>query len=286
MRTQFAALAFGFLLAAPAFSQTNTEQMKTVIYPVIFGDPVALEEISRAIVGDDGHVVLDRNGKRLIIVTIESKHAQLNEMMGQADAAVGNVRIDVRFRNAGRQKDSGFSVNGSGGVVVTPNGTSGTISLQPEVHNVLTETSGDTIQTLLVASGREGSLRVGESVPYIDWISQYSWHGGYTEKQLQWQEVGSFLVVQPVILGDGSTINIKLTPELRGLVDGNPYRTTFTALTTEVMVRNGETMSIGGNVNNHEFYSKFLIGVDRTGIQQSLEIDLTPRIMHAAPPAP
>jgi len=257
----------------------DEEQMKTVIYPVVYGDATALEEISKSIVGDDGHVVLDRSGNRLIIVTIESKHTQLNEVLGVADKVVGNVRIDVHFRSVGVERASGASVSGKGAVVIGPGGTSGKISIQPQVHNMLTESSANTIQTLMVASGREASLRVGEQVPYIEWISEFGWNGGYTTSYIQWQDVGSFLIVRPVIMGDGSTINITLTPELRGMVDGNPYRTTFTALKTEVMIRDGETMSIGGAVNNREFYSRFLVGVDRSGVQESLDIELTPRIM-------
>jgi len=267
-----------------AFSEDNGEQMKTVVYPLLFGDPAAMESISKSIVDDEGHVVLDSKGKRLIIVTTPSRHARLNEVLGQADLKTDNVRIDVQFRSAGRQKDSGFSISGGGGVVIGPNGTSGTITINPEIHNTTTDSSGNTMQSLLVASGREATLRVGESVPYIEWISDFGWQGGYTETQIQWQEVGSFLIVQPVILGDGTTINIRLTPELRGLVDGNPHRTKFAALTTEVMIRDGESMSIGGTMDDREFYSKFLVGTDRSGVSQSLDIILTPRIMKAGPP--
>jgi len=284
MKVSVTLILITFVLAPFVFADDNGEPMKTIVYPVLFGDPTALEIISKAIVEDEGHVVLDASGKRLIIATTPSRHAKLNEVIGQYDISTDNVRIDVQFKRAARQKDSGFSVKGGGGVVIGPNGTSGTITIQPEVHHTTVESSGNTVQSLLVASGREASLRVGESVPYLDWITNYGWNGGFTETQIQWQEVGSFLIVQPVILSDGSTINIKLTPELRGLVGGNPYRATFSALTTEVMIRDGETMSIGGTMNDQEFYSKFLVGIDRSGLTESLDILLSPRIMRAGPP--
>lgn len=283
MRTWLRRLCFGLAVGLSMVVRADEEQMRTVIYPVVFGDPAALEVISTTIVGDDGHVFLDPAGRRLIVVTTDSKHAQLNQILGAADRVVGNVRIDVRFRNVGSQRDSGASLSGQGSVVTGPGGTRGRISLQPQVHQVLTESSSTVVQTLMVASGREASLRVGEQVPFIQWISEFGWNGGFTESLIQWQDVGSFLVVQPVIMGDQSTINIRLTPELRGLVDGNPYRTTFTALSTEVMVRDGETMSIGGAVNNREFYSRFLVGVNRSGVQESLDIELTPRIIQPSP---
>ena len=255
--------------------------MKTVVYPIVFGDPEALEAISRSIVGEEGHVVLDNKGNRLIVVTTPSRHTQLNEILGQADAQTGNVQITVTFRNRSVERDRALGVQGGGHVAIGPGGTTGKITIQPEIRDTLTETSGDTKQLLLVASGRDGALRVGESVPYIEWISEYSWRGGYSESRIQWQDAGSFLVVTPTILSDGLTIHIRLTPEIRGLVDGNPLRVKYAALSTELTVSNGQTVQIGGSNQHQEFYSRFLIGMNRSGVTSSLDIELTPVIVDA-----
>lgn len=276
-----AGLLTGFGTAAQA-----DDEMKTVVYPVVYGDIDALEEFARTVVADEGHVIQDGQGRRLIIVTTQDKHTTLNEVLGEADAQVGNVRIEVRFREAGEARDSGAGVRGEGEIVFGPGGTEGTVVLRPDLRHTVTETTSDTRQILMTASGREASLRVGESVPYIDWITEYGWHGGYTESRVQWQDVGSFLVVTPTILGDGSTIHIRLTPELRGYADGEPQRIRFAGVATEVLVRDGQTLPIGGSVQDHEFYSRFLIGVDRTGVRRNLNIELTPHIVHAGQPAP
>lgn len=266
-----------------AYAVDTNEVMTTAIYPVLFGDPVALQDIGKSIVGDDGHVVLDQKGSRLIVVTTPSKHVQLNSIFGQMETPIENVRIDVQFRGIERSSDTGISLQGKAGVVVTPGRTDGIITLHPEVRHTTTEASSHTIQSLLVASGREGSLRVGERVPYIEWITEFGWHNGYLEEHIHWQEAGSFLVVKPVVMGNGEIISIQLTPELRGLVDDQPYRTRFAAVSTTIMARNGESVSIGGLSEDREFYSKFLVGFDRSGVQQSLDIILTPRIIR--PPA-
>jgi len=284
MKRNFTSLLVAAMLMAGLAVRGEEELMRTVVYPIVFGDPAALETISRSIVDGQGHVVLDTKGNRLIIVTTESRHQQLNEVLGQADAQTGNVQIQVRFRESSSERDRGFSVPGGGGVVIRDDETRGIISIQPEVRDMLTETTGDTRQTLLVASGREGSIRVGERVPYIDWISEYGWRGGYIETSLQWQEVGSFLAVTPTIMGDGKTIHVRLIPELRGLVDGNPYRVQFAGLATEVMVQDGVTMTVGGAGNDETFYSRFLVGMNRSGRQRALDIELTPRIMKAGMP--
>jgi len=281
MKMRILRCLLGLILFPSFIAVSGEEPMQTVIYPILVGDPDAMETISRSIVGEEGHLVLDRKGMRLIVVTTPSRHARLNEIMGEADAKTGNVQINVRFRSQASERDRALGVKGDGSIVVGPGGTSGKIVIQPEVRDTLTETSGDTIQMLLVASGREGYLRVGESVPYIDWISEYSWRGGYTESRIQWQEAGSFLVVTPIIMGDGKTIHIRLTPEIRGMVDGNPFRMKYAALSTEVMVQDGQTIPLGGSVQNQEFYSRFLIGVSKSGVQSSLDIDLTPKIIPA-----
>lgn len=254
--------------------------MKTTLYPIVFGDPSAMEAIASAIVGDEGHVVLDAKGSRLIVVTTPERHAQLNEVMGQADTTRGNVRIEVRFIEQRTERDQAAALHGEGHVVFGPGGVGGSIQLHPELRNTVTEQSDNAQQMLLVASGHEGVLRVGESVPYLAWIMDYGWQRGLMQEQVQWQEVGSFLVVKPTILADGETIHLRLTPELRGRASGgHPLATRFAALSTEVVVRNGETFQLGGQSADRAFYSRFLVGMNRSGVQSTLDIECTPSIM-------
>ena len=85
--------------------------------------------------------------------------------------------------------------------------------------------------------------------------------------------------MEPLVIGDGPTIRVRLTPELRGLVNGNPYRTKFTTVATEVVVSDGVPFGLGGLKENKDFYSRFLVGVDRSGNRQTLDIELTAHIV-------
>ncbi len=279
LRLRIALLVLTALACGGGMSSADTGDMKTVIYPVVYGDMDALEEFARTVVAEGGHVVKDAQGRRLIVVTTSGRHETLNEVLGDADAMAGNVRIDVRFRETGVTRDAGAAVRGEGEVVFGPGGPNGTIVLRPEVRHTVTEMIDDTRQMLMAASGREAVLRVGESVPYIDWITEYGWYGGYTESRIQWQDVGSFLVMTPTIMGDGSTIHVRLTPELRGHADGQPQRVRFAGVSTEVLVRDGQTISLGGHIEDQSFYRRFLVGVDRSGAQRQLDIELTPHIV-------
>ncbi len=135
---------------------------------------------------------------------------------------------------------------------------------------------------MLVAMDKHrATLRVGERVPYLAWLTEYGFRHGYIrETHIEWRDVGSFLAVEPDIIGDGPMIRIRLIPTLTGrLKDGQEETIRFTELTTELIARDGQTVSVGGFTENRDFYSKFLVG--RSGGNESLitDITLTPRIL-------
>lgn len=259
-------------------SAATDEPMTTTVYPITFGEPEALLEIARSVVGDQGQVAMDSASGRLIIATTPSRHQELAAILIPPAPMPVNIRIDVDFQSVGAHRRDEISIRPRGNVVVGPGGTSGSIVLNPTLDSTRSESSGMTRQSLLVANGRSGSLRVGEEVPYLDWFMEYGWHRGYIRQSIQWQSVGSFLAVQPTVLADGRTIRIVLTPELRGLVNGNPYHVAFTELATEVVVLDGETMNVGGGSNQRDFYDRFLVGFRRGDSTESLNIRVCPRI--------
>ena len=84
----------------------------------------------------------------------------------------------------------------------------------------------------------------------------------------------------------GNNIRIKLTPELSRLVDAETVSVAMEKLSTEVIVGNGQEISLGGlPAEVQEFYSKFLVGYDESRRTRSLNIYLTPTI-EEPPPMP
>ena len=59
----------------------------------------------------------------------------------------------------------------------------------------------------------------------------------------------------------------------------------FSAVQTEVIATDGESIDLGGLGNNSEFYQRFLVGVGKGGATESLRIRLVPRIQAPAPAA-
>ena len=242
-------------------------------------DPRAVEETLRFLAGPDANVVMDEAHRRVLVVTTDENHARIAEAMRTLDVPPMNVRIRVRFAGRADSRESEASLGAGGEVVHTEGLTHTTIRVKPRIRDTTTQVSSDVTQTLLVASGREGMLRIGEGVPYLEWLMYYGLHWGYLQQRVNWQRVGSFLVVEPVVIGNGPMIRIRLTPELRGTVDGNPLHTRFAGVSTELVVQDGQSFQIGGRAEDADFYTRFLVGFSRGGSQESLQIFLTPEIM-------
>jgi hypothetical protein len=266
------------VLASPA----QQGQSRFEVYSLGFADAQSTMEMVKAIVGPTGSVSLDEANHRLLVVTTDEKHEKVADMVRKLDVPPKNVRIEVRFIGSSSQQDVGAGVGASGEIVRDEGITRTKIKVKPHVENTTMTSSSDVAQTLLVASGRQGSLHIGENVPYIDWFVDYGVRNGYIERSVNWKDVGASLIVEPMVIGEGPMIRIRLTPELSGLVDGNVYRTSFSRVATEVVVQDGQTFQIGGLDKDNDFYSRFLIGFDRSGGRQALNITLTPRIVAAS----
>ena len=275
-------LIFLCLLTLLPVSYAQQEQTRVEIYPLGFADAPSTLEMVRKVIGPTGTVTLDELNRRLIVMATDEQHAQLAGVLTQLNVAPKNVRIEVRFNEASTRRHSGAGVTAGGGIVLGSGGTRTTLAVLPRLESTTTVLSSDVTQTLLVMSGREAALRVGESVPYAEWLLDYGFQWGYLQERIAWRDVGASLVVEPTVIGNGPMIQVRLTPELSGLVDGNPYHIRISRVATEVTVQDGQTIQIGGLNKDEDFYSHFLVGFDSGGNQQSLDISLTPSIVSAS----
>lgn len=251
-------------------------------YPLGFADEGAVMEMARGMVGEGGSVVMDTQGARLLVVATDEAHARIAELMSKVSVPPKNVRIEVRFQDASAGDHTGVGVSGDVEYQRTEGISHTQIRIKPRIESTSMRASSDVAQILMVASGREASLRVGESVPYVEWLVDYGFRCGLLLERVAWQHVGSTLVVEPTVVGDGPMIRVRLTPELSGLVNGQAERVRFANVATEVVVQDGQTFQIGGLEEHQDFYSHFLVGFDRGGGSRSLNITLTPHILSTA----
>ncbi|MCX6996795.1 MAG: hypothetical protein NTV49_06855 [Kiritimatiellaeota bacterium] len=281
----------------PAAAPADTQSLK--IYAL---DPnnEAVVQVLRSLVSTNDLVTPDRINGRILVITTAARHAQIAQSAASLRVPPRNVKIEVRFNQAGRDSRAGVSVGAHGGAFATRDSLHiGRIRISPSLTESVTQASSTVSQFLVVASGREAALFVGAEVPYLDYILDYGVQYGVLAERIAWQKVGAYLLVQPTILGDGRDIEIRLTPSLSGTVAGRPYETRFTALATVLTVCDGATVNLGGLGQSAarsssrlgagggagqggrpaDFYAKFLVGRDRGGAEQSLNITLTPHIV-------
>jgi type II secretory pathway component GspD/PulD (secretin) len=261
----------------------NTPLPELKAYSLGLADGPNAVTVITNMLGADARVVFEPGTRKLLIIASSNQHAIAAMIIKELNVPPKNVSITVNFRGMGNSDRTSASVTGGARVTRSKQGgTQTTIRFNPDLVDQHSETTSNTRQQLLVISGKSAILSIGEDVPYIEWIMDYGFHHRIIEQQLQWQRVGSFLVIEPTVVGEGPLIRVKLTPELSGLVDNSPYRTRFETVSTEVVVSDGVPFTIGGGGQNQDFYSRFLIGVDRSGKRQNLTIEMTATILPAS----
>lgn len=163
----------------------------------------------------------------------------------------GNVRVTVTFRWQALRDRAGVSVRPRRGSV----GVDGDLRR--------TRSATTTQQQLLVMSGGRASIRIAEEVPYSEWFWTWGLGRGLWTEGVRWRDVSTGMEVAPVVL-PGGRIRVKLTPYFEYALDERRQTTQVHELSTEVVVRDGEEIDVGGvPVRDTEFRERFLIGYDR-----------------------
>jgi len=266
-----------YVLAA-ALSQ-GAAQRTFKAYPVFPARAPAMVEVIQEMIGSEGKVIYDGSASQLLVSATPEAHSKIVAILEEVNVPVRNVRIDVLISEHTRNSSSALGLDGSGDIVVRPHGSSAEVTLSPKFDARTATMNSDVRQTLVVQSGSEGTLRIGEDVPFEEWLIEFGRRYGYIEKHIVFEHVGSYLRMQPRIVGDGPYISILLTPELSGLVNGRRRRIRFAGVATQLTVRDGDTFTLGGVERHRDFYDRFLIGTSRSGQDQHVEIKATPHIV-------
>lgn len=249
------------------------------VYPVHYTDPSSAAEIIKIMIPSENGLSIQAVDRQLAVRGTEEQHETVEMMLRELDKPPKKIQVNVEFVRSGNSSDRGAGIRPKGPITIRDGEIHG--SFEGRFGDQSTTVNENVIQMLVAMDGRSASLRVGESVPYLAWLTEYGFRHGYVrEMHIEWRDVGSFLAVVPEIIGNGPMIRIRLIPELSGLMkDGTEQTIQFTEVATEVIVRDGETVSIGGFTQHQDFYSKFLIGRSGSGKSFITDITLTPRIL-------
>jgi type II secretory pathway component HofQ len=263
------ALVFPLLLSA----ETNQE---LAVYGTLGTDIEIMTATAHALLGEEGNVIPDPKGARLLILTSPEKHAALQKAFEKSMASIQNVQLTVQIQSSEQQNKNNASLSGT--ITIRPDGAR--VVAQPSFQYQTREASQNTQQLLVTTSGKEASLQIGEVIPFLDWTIDTARFHPAIYAETRWQEVGAFLTFQPTIQPDGKTIHLKLTPEIRGkAANGDPLGYSITSIQTEIVAQDGQTVEIGNWSDANQLYSSFLIGRSKSNQSKSIVINITPRIL-------
>jgi hypothetical protein len=186
-------------------------------------------------------------------------------------ASAANVRITT-ITSAERIDDASHAGASVQGPIVPPRP-------RVEVHGgtASSRSTSETRQDILVMAGGRARIRVSEQVPYADWFWTWGQGQGLWTATTAWHDVGSGLLVE-VLGAEHDTVRLRVTPEFSYFIDRDRQVTSVQQLSTEVVVREGEEVDLGGSSSSREFEERFMVGVGRSGQRERVRIRLRARV--------
>jgi len=113
----------------------------------------------------------------------------------------------------------------------------------------------------LVLDGSESILTVATRVPQnqIGYYNNYALGTGYIESRIVFNDVGTSLRVNASTLPDGQ-IKLRLTPRISYFSVERPGAIDFTEATTELIVPDGQPVSLGGSTSSMHEVTRQILG--------------------------
>ena len=161
------------------------------------------------------------------------------------------------------------AVQGSGGAIVRrrkiePSGRLAAVERQ-------TTTQRSTGIFTLVRDGGESTLTVATRVPSQQFVFYRDWASGlgYLARDIVFRDVGTSLKVSAKILPDNQVL-VRLTPRISYFSQERAGIVDFTEAQTELIVPNGQPVSIGGSTTKMHNVTRQILGFnDRTSSNET-----------------
>jgi hypothetical protein len=128
----------------------------------------------------------------------------------------------------------------------------------------------------LVQDGGEAILTVATRVPQnqVSFYRDYARRVGYIDRRITFTEVGTSLRVAADALAD-SQIRVRLTPRMSYFSAERSGAIDFTEATTEVIVPNGQPVSLGGSTSRIHEVTRQILGYSERTSSSETELVIT-----------
>jgi len=245
-------LAVSLCTPLRVFPQDDTD-VKSI--PIGFSAPDDAVAQARALLSPKGSVVFNRNNNTVVVVDYPQNIARI-ERMFREQPAPAQVRIEVQFKDLSASDDAvlGFKTTSR------------------------TRATGGK-QYITTVSGGTAYINVGEEVAEPYWFYEYGYRYGYFAQGVVWRDVGSRLLVQPVV--SGNLVRVTVIPEI-SFFDGKRRRNIqYRNASTTVTCANGQPVHIGGAAQTSGTdIAEFNIHFFRNTKNQAFSLVLTPYILN------
>jgi hypothetical protein len=180
------------------------------------------------------------------------------------------VLVDSEQQATGNQNE----VQGSGSIIIRRGGAqpSGRVTGDSRQTTVQRSTGIFT----LVQDGGESVLSVATRVPQnqVSFYRDYAGRVGYIDRRITFTEVGTSLRVTASALAD-SQIRVRLTPRISYFSAEHSGAIDFTEATTELIVPNGQPVSLGGSTSRVHEVTRQILGYSERTSSSETELIIT-----------
>jgi len=171
------------------------------------------------------------------------------------------------------------ALQGSGSVIIRR----GTVEPSDRVTGAQRQTTvkrSSGIFTLVLDDG-ESMLTVATRVPQSQfaYYRNYALGVGYIERQIVFTDVGTSLRVHATTLADGQ-IRLRLTPRISYFSADRPGAIDFTEAATELIVPNGQPVSLGGSTTSLHEVTRRILGYQNRASSDEIGLVVTATIQN------
>ena len=217
--------------------------------------------------------------ERLNRKTILMVAAALSLIVGVASQSQSQsrrqIKVLVESQQSGTQNKEGLGA--SGNVIIRKGNAypSGRVAGGARETTVQRSTGIFT----LVQDGAESILTVATKVPYnqAGYYYDYAAGAGYIQRQIVFTDVGTSLRVSASVLPDNQ-IKVLLTPRISYFSAERSGAIDFTEATTELIVPNGQPVSLGGSTTKMHEVTRQILGYRNTASTNETSLTVTATI--------
>lgn len=240
-------------------------------------NPETAIEIVKPLLSEAGRVHYFRRRNAMMVYEEPENIARIRKLIHSVDVPAANVRIKVAFSESfsANQHQAGLTVT-EGRVVIWDGHVDVSVRGKGEIGAGSQKRSEKRAITLLAGDNREARIWVGKRVPHQNWFFRFGCRKGYWRSETVYRDIGASLWIKPTVVGD--KVKLSLYPKLTLRRDDESQQVIVRELETQVTVKSGHEIVIGGFEQEHQAFYSYLIGVAAEKVASKVKITLCPTI--------